>query len=109
MMTVRRKKLSAQPGKSEGIAICPVCFGKLRATEEICPHCGAVRHFGATAKETALYSAIGFCIGLALSLLLHTGIFLGIFAVLCATSVGFLVVHSKHGNRWLKNSRSGRG
>lgn len=99
---VARRPLPMGDPAMTGLQLCPVCHGKMRQTAEICPHCGAERHFGATRWEMARFTLGGLAVGLLLAVATRAGIGVGIIAVASCVTIAFIVGQSRHGHRWLK-------
>ncbi|GBR05582.1 hypothetical protein [Acetobacter oeni] len=85
-----------------GIQLCPVCHGKMRQTAEICPHCGAEKHFGATHWEMIRFTLGGLVLGILFTVVTRAGWAVGAVACAACVTIAFIVGQSRHGHRWLK-------
>ncbi|WP_438382968.1 hypothetical protein ABHV46_04250 [Asaia sp. BMEF1] len=95
-----------RPPARETVVLCPVCRGKMQRTDEECPNCHAVRHFGPTRRETILSVLIGVVSAPALSLLIIRPSFWTAVIAVAGLLAGFYVAHSRHtSDRWLRNPR----
>ncbi len=97
-----RPSLPMRAPEVSGIQLCPVCHGKMRQTAEICPHCGAEKHFGATPWEAVRFTLGGLVIGILFTIVTRAGWAVGAVAILACVTIAFIVCQSRYGHRWMK-------
>ncbi|NHO32673.1 hypothetical protein [Acetobacter fallax] len=87
-----------------GLQLCPVCHGKMRQTAEICPHCGAEKHFGATLWEMVRFVLGGLALGVLFTVVTRAGWAVGAIAIAACVVIAFIIGQGRHGHRWMKRS-----
>ncbi|WP_143217336.1 hypothetical protein [Acetobacter sp. DsW_063] len=89
-----------------GLQLCPVCRGKMRRTAEVCPHCGAQKHFGATPKEALIGTGAGLGVGGLLVIAVRGDLLIGGVALAVGAILGFVLAQNRYGDRWLPKKKS---